>query len=211
LARLGFKAEYEAFLEYPVSPPTGRGKASHTDLMLKSRTSALAIEAKWTEPMYESVERWLQRGTNQRNRLDVLDGWLVLLQRHATKSLVRADFNDVVYQMLHRTASVAEFGGDGSVAYLAFRTPGEGNGSSFLDIITNLGSLQDKLGKLSSLQFFAVQIEITPLEPYKILRALPKGLESTAEDVIAALQDSQPLFSFAISTCCKIGSPYGAA
>src|SRR5438046_1368623 len=55
--RLGFPGDYDLFLEYTVRPPKGRGKASHTDVMLKSGNHALAIEGKWTEPMYETVAR----------------------------------------------------------------------------------------------------------------------------------------------------------
>src|SRR4051812_8787238 len=53
--RLGFPGSYDLFLEYMVRPPKGRGKASHTDVMLRSGTQALAVEGKWTEPMYEAV------------------------------------------------------------------------------------------------------------------------------------------------------------
>src|SRR5690348_12928037 len=38
--------------EFTVGPIGGRGKASHTDLMVQSGHQALAVEAKWTEPRY---------------------------------------------------------------------------------------------------------------------------------------------------------------
>jgi hypothetical protein len=66
--QLGFPGDYDLFLEYTVRPPKGRGKASHTDVMLRSGGHALAVEGKWTEPMYESVGKWLKAGRDQPNR-----------------------------------------------------------------------------------------------------------------------------------------------
>ena len=39
-------------VEFTVDPPQGRGKASHTDIMIRSGPHALAIEAKWSEALY---------------------------------------------------------------------------------------------------------------------------------------------------------------
>jgi len=105
--RLGFPDNYDLFLEYTVRPPKGRGKASHTDVMLRSGTHALGIEGKWTEPMYETVARWLKGGKDQANRATVLEGWLTLLQRRTTKPLQAEDFHPTIYQMVHRAAPVA--------------------------------------------------------------------------------------------------------
>jgi hypothetical protein len=35
--------------EFTVDPQRGRGNPSHTDLLVRSRHSTLAVEAKWTE------------------------------------------------------------------------------------------------------------------------------------------------------------------
>ena len=58
---LGFSlpSRVQLNFEYTVSPPRGRGKASHTDLMIVSPEIAIAIEAKWTESRYEKVRDWL--------------------------------------------------------------------------------------------------------------------------------------------------------
>jgi hypothetical protein len=53
--------------EFTVEPPKGRGKASHTDLMVQSGSRCLAIEAKWTEPIYPTVAAWVD-GTVGGNR-----------------------------------------------------------------------------------------------------------------------------------------------
>jgi hypothetical protein len=74
-------------LEYKVKPPKGDGEASHTDLMIISGESSLAIEVKWTEPRYPTVSEWLQIGANPHNRREVFAGWLSLLQKHAMREL----------------------------------------------------------------------------------------------------------------------------
>ena len=68
----------DLFLEYTVRSPKGES-VSHTDVMLKSGPNALAIEAKWTEPMYKTVGRWLKDGNSRANKETVLEGWLSLL------------------------------------------------------------------------------------------------------------------------------------
>ena len=80
VGRLDGLGNYDLFMEYTVRPPKGRGKASHADVMLRSGNHALAVEAKSTEPMYETVAKWLKGGKDRTNRETVLDGWLSLLQ-----------------------------------------------------------------------------------------------------------------------------------
>jgi hypothetical protein len=77
----------------------GRGKPSHTDLMAISDTACMAIEAKWTEPPYESVASWLLKGTDKTNRKDVLQGWLALLS-HGGMPVSYDELADCEYQML---------------------------------------------------------------------------------------------------------------
>ena len=69
----------EAHIEFTVSPPKGSGTASHTDIMLIDGDRAVAIEAKWTEPRYDDVGRWVMKGDNCQNRIEVTRGWLSLL------------------------------------------------------------------------------------------------------------------------------------
>ena len=45
--------------EHEVPVQLGRGKSSFTDLMIFTDSVAVAIEAKFTEPRYESVATWL--------------------------------------------------------------------------------------------------------------------------------------------------------
>src|SRR6516162_9556411 len=67
--RFDLPASIELHFEYAVPPPAGRGKASFTDVMLVAPNVALSIEAKFSEPKYETVAAWLERGDKQ-NRAD---------------------------------------------------------------------------------------------------------------------------------------------
>jgi len=90
--------------EYPVKS-TGCNMPSFTDVMYVTKDLALGIEAKSTEPMYETVEEWLQGGEKLGNRRRVLQHWLSLIRRR-TGMVNEQEIPGCVYQMVHRTASV---------------------------------------------------------------------------------------------------------
>lgn len=102
--------------EYHVPAQAGKGKASLTDLMISTGDDAIAIEAKYTEPHYESVSTWLSAermrdetadvtGTSNRER--VLHGWLSAINECVGGTLLtQANVGDCTYQLIHRTASV---------------------------------------------------------------------------------------------------------
>jgi hypothetical protein len=95
----------ELHFEFQVPVQAGRGKPSYTDLMILSDDIAVAIEAKFTEPRYETVGDWLLRAPTA-NRGDVLNGWLSAIGAVTGTPITREAVSDVPYQMLHRTASV---------------------------------------------------------------------------------------------------------
>jgi len=91
--------------EYCVASPKPGGNPSQTDALLMSDTTVWAIEVKWTEPRYETVEKRISKpeldGADPRT---TVDGWLKYLQPFATRYLRVDDVLDVVYQVLHRPA-----------------------------------------------------------------------------------------------------------
>lgn len=98
-ARIEFEAETES---------VGRAEASHTDVMVRSSTACVAIEAKWTEPEYQTVARWSAR---VKKPLPVIEHWLKRIRPFA--ELPDSDeVSDLIYQMLHRCASACEPGRD---------------------------------------------------------------------------------------------------
>ena len=94
-----------ACFEYEVPAQSGRGKPSYTDLMLLSDQTAIAIEAKYTEPPYDTVKKWLGKPISE-NRRDVLNGWISLIKNVTELPLTADDFHELPYQMVHRLASV---------------------------------------------------------------------------------------------------------
>jgi hypothetical protein len=90
--------------EHEVPVQRGRGKSSFTDLMIFADDVAVAIEAKFTEPRYESVGTWLS-GAPTANRMDVLEGWLCAIESAAETSIPREAVRNLPYQLIHRTAS----------------------------------------------------------------------------------------------------------
>jgi hypothetical protein len=208
-AHLGLPNDCDLFLEYTVRPPRGRGTSSHTDVMLKASASALAIEGKWTEPMYESVGTWLKNGNDPTNRQTVRDGWLSLLQRHVKTPLTATDFDTVVYQMLHRAASAA-VAEKPSLAYIVFKPSPDRQSATADSVAVELLRLWTLLGRPASFPFYVVEIEIMPTDAYEPLRLLPKGQDSTAQAVKAALYRPEPLFSFKNSRIRRIGEEAAA-
>src|SRR5450759_1704349 len=52
-------AKSNLHFEYKVDSPLGVGIPSHTDVMARFGSDQLALECKWTEPRYETVDKWI--------------------------------------------------------------------------------------------------------------------------------------------------------
>lgn len=203
--QLGMPNGYELFLEYKVKPPKGRGTASHTDLMLTAGTDSLAIEAKWTEPMYDPVSKWLKSGKDSSNREQVLDGWLSLLEGPAQGSLDRCDFDDLTYQMVHRAASAAAAGAAPRLAYFLFKPSDAKNTATANDMFRQLESLWKLLESPAGFPFSVVEITAHPTEALDAIKHLPKNDQSTSDAVVAALLSEIPLFDFSEFEVSHVG------
>jgi hypothetical protein len=94
----------ELCFEFPVPVRQGKGKASFTDLIILSSSLAVAIEAKYAEPPYETVEEWLG-DPPRNNREAVLGGWCDLIRAATGVRLKAAQLAGCPYQLVHRTAS----------------------------------------------------------------------------------------------------------
>lgn len=191
-------------LEYKV-PQKGRGNASHTDLMAISVESSLAVEAKWTERRYETVGKWLEKGSDKLNRRDVLTGWLDLLQKHAQHTLHLADFSDAVYQMVHRAASACSAGRDPRMAYIVFEPSPDPKTESMQTIRDDLTHLWNLLGNPKGFPFYLVEVQLSPTDEFDAIAPLPKGHNETARQVSAALLRSARLFNFGKYLVQRVG------
>jgi hypothetical protein len=213
LAECDVPTKSDLHFEFTVRPPLGRGKSSHTDVMAFSECDCIAIEAKWTEPPYETVATWLSKKPEHKengndecnrkeanrkkaNRKKVLSGWIELLNGQGP-SLTADDVTDLEYQMLHRAASACfasrATGKRPRLAYFKFSPSEDFASKGFVPATlgyykNGLESLWTRLGSPSEFPFFLVEIRITPTEKFFSINHLSKG-ETTGQTVRNALQE----------------------
>lgn len=113
--------KYECVFEYETKVQKGSGKASCTDLMVFNEDYAFCIEAKRTEPAYQTVKEWLSLG-NIENRKQVLTGWLEIINKTCMTSLNFTDVGNLPYQMIHRFASACKITKKSELLYFCFET-----------------------------------------------------------------------------------------
>ncbi len=146
----------------------GRGRPSQTDLLITTEDHTIAVEAKYTEPHYETVAQWLNVPSAENRRL-VLDGWLnVIRKATGRKSLSAKDVSECTYQMVHRTASAC-FPRDleSAVVYLCFSTTQEIQQG----YQKRLSRLSDIIGGgLLTVEFLLITINIKPKPQYEDLQ-----------------------------------------
>ena len=184
----------EMHLEFTVKSPQGRGKASHTDVMLIQGNRAVAFEAKWTGPRYDQVSKWLVGGDDPENRRLVMSGWLSLLQPHSTHTLRLEDFGAAIYQMVHRAAAACYAGNIPTLAYVQF-CPLANGGDPDVMLMNDLSYFHNLLGAPDEFPFWLVEVVAKPTETFEKIRGLTSGLPDTAKEVHRALCNGS-LFEF---------------
>jgi hypothetical protein len=193
-------------LEYTVPPQQGEGEASHTDLMIISGAFSLAAEAKWTEPRYDTVGKWLTKGPNPLNRRKVLTDWLGLLQKHAMHELHIEDFSEAVYQIVHRAASACAAGKMPKLAYLVFKPSPDPKTAGIPKLHDDLTHLWNLLGSPKGFPFYLVEVRLSPTPAFKAIESLPKRDKATAQQVSDALFGSDRLFNFEKYRVTRVGA-----
>ncbi len=199
LDRCGLTGPATFHFEFQVSSPRGRGKASHTDLMVCAADRCMAIEAKWTEPAYESVSDWLKASSvagniGERNRNEVLSGWIDLLKRRATRAISVDDLRGLTYQTVHRAASACSLGTAPQLAYLQFTMARRADGASRDKRLADLKALRHVLGSGCAFPLRLIEVDLEPTPEFEKLANLPKA-PATAFEVKEALV-SKRLFAF---------------
>jgi hypothetical protein len=191
-AHLGLKSsdQVELHFEYEVPVQNGRGKSSYTDLMILGNDVAVAIEAKFTEPRYESVEAWLG-ALRTTNRGDVLEGWIRAIE-HGTEAVVdREVVRGLPYQLIHRTASVCCLSRPKRV--VVYQVFGESPASYYTDDLRRLASAMVCRDRVA---FFIVHCAFQPTVAYaQLVARWTAGERDIAADVRRALVTS-PLLEF---------------
>lgn len=195
----------ELHLEYKVRHRHGRGRSSYTDVMVIDGEAATAIEAKWTEPEYDTVGKWLKRGSNATNRKAVLKGWLEMIQPHSLMTLTPKVVSECTNQMIHRAASACSAGESPQLAYLVF-TPSLGSENSAAPKARKkLELLWGVLGQPAAFPFYLIEVPMTPTDAFHRVQQLPQGPRRTTA-IKAGIVTDTPLFAFSAPQIVRIGA-----
>ena len=200
LALWGAPPDSAVHFEYCVASPKSGGNPSQTDALLMSDSTVWAVEAKWTEPRYETVEKRIRKpesdGSDPRT---TVDGWLKHLQPFATRDLGVDDFVDVVYQVLHRAASACAVATANQLqphlVYLHFHPSPLPSSATTSQYVSDLRDLHALLGNPGGVKFTVVEMPLKLNAAFEIIKDLDKKAIETAAQVKAALC-SGPLFTF---------------
>lgn len=104
--------------EFETSLQKGIGKSSYTDLMIEYTNTCIAIEAKRTEPKYQTVLKWLGESDNKKS---VLEGWINIIFNYTGVKFDFKSISDLPYQLVHRVASACSLNKSQThVVYLGF-------------------------------------------------------------------------------------------
>ncbi len=200
LALWGAPPDSTVHFEYCVASPKAGGNASQTDALLMSDSTVWAVEAKWTEPRYETVAKRISTpesdGGDPRT---TVDGWLKYIQPFAKQDLRVDDFVEVVYQVLHRAASACAVATahqrQPHLVYLHFHPSPLPSSTTTSQYISDLRHLYALLGSPGGIKLTVVEMPLKPTAAFEGIKGLDKGAKESATHVKAALC-SGPLFTF---------------
>ena len=195
--------------EYSVPSPKAKGNPSQTDAMLISNSTVWAIEAKWTEPRYETVEKRISKpeddGADPRI---TIDGWLNYLRPFSSCTLSVDGFMGVVYQVLHRTASVCAVAAERKftphLVYLHFHPSPLKRSANTEQYVSDLQDLYALLGNPSTLKMTVVEMPLKPTTAFEAIKSLDKRAPESAPLVKTALC-KEPLFAFGSPRIITVG------
>ena len=204
----GAPRQASVHIEFRVSSPKSGGNPSQTDAVLMSGTGIWAIEAKWTEPRYETVASRIREPESDGGDPQItVNGWLARLQPFAKRDLKIEDTLDVVYQVLHRAASACSIATERKLqpelVYLHFHPSPLPSSATTAQYIADLRHLHALMGNPGSVKFTVVELPLEPTAEFEKIKGLDKHLPSTAEQVTAALC-SGPLFTFGAPSATRI-------
>lgn len=194
--------------EYRVPSPKQGGNPSQTDVLLMSDTKVWAVEAKWTEPQYETVAKRIAKPESDgADPKETVMGWLNYIQPFSERDLRLDDFEDVVYQALHRAASACWVATERQLrpelVYLHFHPSNLRISATTEQYVEVLRQLHELLGSPSALKISVVEIPIKPTTAFEAIKDLDKTAKASATKVKEALC-REPLFTFGQPITTKI-------
>lgn len=187
----------EACFEYAVPaacercPTRGRGNSSMTDVMLDLGTDVVAVEAKHTEPLYETVGTWLGAPPTA-NREKVLRHWLSCC---IGAPMDIEDCRELIYQMVHRTASAcdrASAGGRSAIPHVVHLLFGGDHVGEYVGAVRALEA-RVRCGA-PRVRFHVVRVPTERCDRLDAIQASPPG--DLTDALRAALIHGEPLYEF---------------
>ena len=176
--------------EYAVPVAGGQGKASYTDLMIIAEGAAVGIEAKFTEPPYETVGSWLGPSATA-NRRAVLDGWLGIIRRVIGGSVDAGAVKDLPYQLIHRTASVCSL--DQPRRFVVYQVFGDAPPPYYADRLRRFAAI---IGSGDRIGFVVLGCAFRRSVTYRQLEANWDSGERDLGDQVRAALIAGPLLGF---------------
>lgn len=204
----GVPVDTTIHFEYRVASPKLGGNPSQTDALLMSESTVLAVEAKWTEPRYETVAKRLSKPeADGADPCVTVNGWLRHLQSFAAHRLQLEDFTDVVYQVLHRAASACAVATAPrrlvQLVYLHFHPSPLKTSATTAQYVSDLGRLHTMLGSPAEITFVVVEMPLRSTPAFEAIKDLDKRDPATSVRVLEALRRG-PLFIFDTPTIKRI-------
>ena len=208
LALWGAPPDSMVHLEYCVASPKPGGNPSQTDALLMSDSTVWAVEAKWTEPRYETVAKRISKpesdGADPRT---TVAGWLKYLQPFSGRDLHVDDFGEVVYQALHRAASACAVANTNKLqphlVYLHFHPSPLPSSATTSQYVSDLRILYALLGSPGVIKFTVAEVPLKPTAAFEVIKDLDRRSRETAVQVKAALC-SGPLFTFGTPVLTRV-------
>lgn len=173
----------------------GRGKASMTDVMVLLDDRAIAIEGKYTESRYDTVDVWKTRGKDRDNRKAVLGHWCHLI-RAVTDHPVDDRLGGLVYQTLHRTASACAAAGTDRRAHVMYLVFDDTAANTYVADLRRAAEILDPAGKID---FSVVAVRTTRGDDFSELERLVNAaasVEDRVELIADTLLTKRPIYDF---------------
>ncbi len=183
---LPFSENAELVFEYETPVKKGEGPPSCTDLVILDNEISYFIEAKRLEPLYSSVEQWLKGGGD--NREVVLEGWLEYINKRCNKSLTIENVEHLVYQVVHRFASVCKIEKEAELVYVLFCPQNTPN------YLNELKSLKALVG--DSIPIKLISMDITDNELSDLETRWDNKARDLSEEVRQILVEQNPAMRF---------------
>jgi hypothetical protein len=152
--------------------------------MILTADQSIAIEAKYTEPPYQSVNKWLGLEPTE-NRTKVLCGWLDEISKVTGRAITLEEVGPLPYQLIHRTASVCC--APGRLRTVVYQVFGQESSDYYIDSLRKLVAC---VGVGPPIQFWVHACAYVPTDAWQPCNDTRESTESAKSVRVALLADT---------------------